>query len=245
MCFPLPPRIVKAMLIARRFRESPEQVILIVEPVEVVRVGLSAMAESIPFVKSVFDSSDIQHATLLAQSQPINIMLISGSFTASATMALRCDAARRGIKIITVTWECGQLSFCTAETVGNGILLLENVTLDSLADAISSVTENRAVMSSSAFRAVVERSVGDGPCVPTIPSLTFRELQVLTRLAEGETNREIAEHISISEHSVKRHVISVMAKLNSPNRTHAVSCAIQLGIIENPSHSVDETSEDE
>ncbi len=71
---------------------------------------------------------------------------------------------------------------------------------------------------------------------PTVPQalyepLTERELEVLTLLAQGMPNKEIAAHLTISERTAKFHVSSIMGKLGATNRTEAVSLAAQRGLI--------------
>ena len=61
--------------------------------------------------------------------------------------------------------------------------------------------------------------------------LTPREMQVLQRLAEGLTNKAIAQELSISEHTIKFHVNAIMGKLHAQSRTEAVVRATRLGLI--------------
>lgn len=62
-------------------------------------------------------------------------------------------------------------------------------------------------------------------------SLTPRELEVLQRLAEGLTNKAIAQELGISEHTIKFHVNAIMGKLHAQSRTEAVVRATRLGLI--------------
>lgn len=66
---------------------------------------------------------------------------------------------------------------------------------------------------------------------PLAEPLTRRELEVLEMLAEGLGNKMIAHNLSISEHTVKFHVNSVLTKLNSTTRTEAVMRGIRLGLV--------------
>lgn len=70
----------------------------------------------------------------------------------------------------------------------------------------------------------------------TIPTsqgetLTPREIEVLVMLAEGTGNKVIARHLGISEHTVKFHVGSILAKLNASSRTEAVTLGVRQGLI--------------
>jgi len=62
-------------------------------------------------------------------------------------------------------------------------------------------------------------------------ALTEREMDVLRLLGRGQTNREIAEALSITERTAKFHVSAIIGKLGASNRTEAVSVAVQRGLI--------------
>jgi DNA-binding CsgD family transcriptional regulator len=66
---------------------------------------------------------------------------------------------------------------------------------------------------------------------PLIEELTPRELQVLRDAAQGSSNKEIAERLQISEHTVKFHVASILGKLEAGSRTEAVTQGIRRGLI--------------
>lgn len=64
------------------------------------------------------------------------------------------------------------------------------------------------------------------------PSLSPRELEVLSLLAEGAPNKVIARRLDISVHTAKFHVASIIAKLNAANRTDATAIAMRQGLIQ-------------
>ena len=61
--------------------------------------------------------------------------------------------------------------------------------------------------------------------------LSEREVTVLSLIAAGKSNKELAVHLSISEETAKTHVRNILAKLGAQDRTHAVTLALQRGII--------------
>jgi DNA-binding NarL/FixJ family response regulator len=84
----------------------------------------------------------------------------------------------------------------------------------------------------------VEDGVGLLPRSPThepvqeiVEPLTPREMDVLEMLAEGLSNKMIAHRLSISDHTAKFHVNSILAKLDAGTRTEAVTRGIRLGLI--------------
>jgi LuxR family maltose regulon positive regulatory protein len=73
------------------------------------------------------------------------------------------------------------------------------------------------------------RELGAATTQP-LPELTSREREVLALLAEGLTNRLIAERLVVSEHTVHRHVTSILRKLDLPSRTAAAAVAVRSGL---------------
>ena len=61
--------------------------------------------------------------------------------------------------------------------------------------------------------------------------LTRKELQVLTLIAEGNSNKQIANQLSISDQAIKNHVSAILRKINANYRAHAVFIAIRDGLI--------------
>ena len=64
-----------------------------------------------------------------------------------------------------------------------------------------------------------------------VAPLTKRETQILTYIAEGNSNKEIARILSISEQTIKNHVSAILRKLNANDRAHAVALALRSGWI--------------
>ena len=62
--------------------------------------------------------------------------------------------------------------------------------------------------------------------------LTRREAEVLALLTEGLTNRQIAERLVVSEHTVHRHVTNLLRKLDLPSRTAAAAHAVRSGLLD-------------
>jgi DNA-binding NarL/FixJ family response regulator len=69
---------------------------------------------------------------------------------------------------------------------------------------------------------------------PTARLVTDRQLEILSNVAQGKTNREIGEALGISERTVRNHMRAIMKRLASSDRTHAVVLAIGNGWISIP-----------
>jgi DNA-binding NarL/FixJ family response regulator len=96
----------------------------------------------------------------------------------------------------------------------------------------------RAIRAAHAGEAVIDPKAAArllealGRSQPTPGALTPRETQVLTHVARGEANRDVAGALGIAEETVKAHMKSILAKLQANDRTHAVAIALRRGIIE-------------
>ncbi len=102
--------------------------------------------------------------------------------------------------------------------------------------ALQALAEGLAVFDRSFVSALVpaDRAPEATPAAPVAAAdtLTERERQVLLLLAEGLSNKEIATHLDISEHTAKFHVNSILQKLSAQKRVEAVVRAARLGLIE-------------
>lgn len=89
-----------------------------------------------------------------------------------------------------------------------------------------STTASAVLMESGAFSAWHEPD----PKPPAAP-LTPREIEVLRMMADGASNKIIAHQLGISDHTVKFHVTSILAKLNAGTRTEAVMLGVRKGLV--------------
>lgn len=106
--------------------------------------------------------------------------------------------------------------------------LLKNVSADKLADAIRDSVQGKSTIESIALQVLQQTSqkssgVGD--------NLTERERQVLALIAEGMTNKEIAQQLSLSHGTVRVYVSHILAKLGVGNRTEAARTALENNLV--------------
>jgi DNA-binding NarL/FixJ family response regulator len=103
-------------------------------------------------------------------------------------------------------------------TEGVGYLLKDRVSdLDTLADSVRRIAAGGSVLDPSVVSQLVGRP---RPGRDPLEELTEREREVLGLMAEGRTNRAIAEALVITEHTVEKHVTSVLSKLRIPASAH-------------------------
>ena len=103
------------------------------------------------------------------------------------------------------------------------------VTADEIIAAVRAAAAGLLVMPAEEGMAL--QSPMHEPLEEMVEPLTPREMDVLEMLAEGLSNKMIAHRLSISDHTAKFHVNSILAKLNAGTRTEAVTRGIRLGLI--------------
>ena len=134
--------------------------------------------------------------------------------TATAAIVLLADEAQR-------SW--------IVEALRSGVrgVLPRDATPNQIIAAIEAAAAGLAVLDAADVDAVL---VSPRPARLVEP-LSPREIEVLNMLAEGSSNKAIAHRLGISEHTVKFHVTSIMAKLNAGSRTEAVTLGIRQGLV--------------
>ena len=100
--------------------------------------------------------------------------------------------------------------------------LVKRAHRDELLEAIQTVYDGGAPMSPHVARKVVQYFNESGPPAPGLDRLTDREREVLDRLARGDFYKEIADHLSISINTVRKHCSKIYDKLQVHSRTEAV-----------------------
>ncbi|KAB8192023.1 response regulator [Nonomuraea phyllanthi] len=114
--------------------------------------------------------------------------------------------------------------------------LLKDVTLERLTKAIRVIADGGTLISPSItdrlLRAVRRRRSPVDAGLPPVQPLTERELEVLRLVAEGYSNREIAQALFLVEGTVKNHVSTVLMKLGARDRTNAVLRALRENILD-------------
>jgi len=102
---------------------------------------------------------------------------------------------------------------------------------DRIASGLSGVEEFELVAAGEDADAVVVAALPPAREAETDLALTARELEVLSLLAEGASNKLIARRLGISTHTAKYHVASLLEKLDAVSRTDAVASAARIGVL--------------
>jgi DNA-binding NarL/FixJ family response regulator len=127
-------------------------------------------------------------------------------------------------RIIVLTTYTGDVQARRALQAGARAYLLKNSLHKELLDTIRAVHAGRKSLSAEISFELAEHSAED--------ALSATEVRVLSLIAEGKTNKEIASHLSVTEDAVKGQVRNILSKLGASDRTHAAMIGIKRGIIQ-------------
>lgn len=140
------------------------------------------------------------------------------------TQELRRDLPEAKVIILSMVDLTDEIMACIE--AGAAGYVLKEASFDYLVETIRSVHRGESVvspqMAASLFSRIAELAAERLPRLPPIAvKLTARELEIINLLAEGLTNKEIAQRLSIEPQTVKNHVHNILDKLQLPNRLEA------------------------
>src|SRR5712672_3657812 len=127
-------------------------------------------------------------------------------------------------RIIILTTYTGDVQVLRALKAGARAYLLKNMLHKELLETIRAVHAGKKSLSAEVSYEIAEHATDD--------TLTTGEISVLRLIAEGNANKEIAAHLSVSEETVKSQVRNILSKLGANDRTHAAMIGLKRGIIE-------------
>jgi DNA-binding NarL/FixJ family response regulator len=218
---------------------SDQICVLIADDQQLVREGLHLLLEMTPDICVTGEAADGAAAVEQAQKLKPDVVLMDVQMPkldgVAATRQIREICPKVKVIILT-TFDDDEYVFegLRAGAVG---YLLKDVPSEQLAEAIRAAARGEAFIHPSVTRKVVaeftrlterERIRRQQPLVEP---LSPREMEVLALLAEGLSNQEIAERLTIARGTAKNHVSNILSKLDARDRTKAVLQAQELGLL--------------
>ncbi len=206
--------------------KKPEKIrILIADDHYIVRMGLIALVSTEPDMEVVAEAANgLQAFELFAKHNPDLVLLdmhMPVKNGIQTTMEIRSKFPSARVLILTAF--DGDEEIHKALQAGAQGYVFKNFSGEKLIPALRAVIAGqRWIPKEVAIRLATRK---------TFEELSPREVQVLNELAKGLSNKAIADTLNISEHTVKDHLKSILAKLRVADRTEAVTTAIQRGII--------------
>jgi len=208
--------------------------VMIVDDHEMVRKGARGYLDAQPDITVVAEAETGSEAVHLAQEHVPDVVLMDLVMPkmdgVEATRKVK-DASPRTQIIVLTSYHQDEHIF-PALQAGAISYLLKDVKARELIEAIQRAAKGEATLHPRIAARLIKQFRGDEPDKRNLfAQLTERELEVLTLIARGHTNQQIAEELVISIGTVKGHVSNIFSKLQLADRTQAAVYAWQEGIV--------------
>lgn len=143
----------------------------------------------------------------------------------------RIREASPDTKVILITIDESRSSISEAIQAGVSGYLLKDASPDALVDAAKNAIEGNAVIHPQLTKTFIEEAQAASGDEPRPAPLSKREREILQKVADGSTTRQVASELGISPHTVKTHLERIFEKLGANDRAQAVAIAIRTGIV--------------
>lgn len=192
----------------------------------VVRDGISRLVATQPDMEVVAEASDGREAVEQFRNHRPDVTLMDLQMPQmsgiDAISAIRNESPEA--RIVVLTTYAGDVQVMRALKAGAQGYILKALLRKELLEAIRSVHAGQMRLSPEIAAAVASHALDS--------ALSPREISVLKLVAEGNSNKEIANVLKLSEESIKGYVKNILVKLGANDRTHAVTIALKRGIID-------------
>lgn len=211
--------------------------VAVVDDQELMRSALRMMVESQPDLELVGEAADGHEAIALVRARRVDVVLMDLRMPrldgTQATAVITAEQPTCRVIALT-TFDLDEYAVPALRAGASGFLL-KDARSEEIVDAIRTVYAGHGVIAPSTTRRLIERIAatpyaGGDRAAEIRATLTPREFETLLELATGDSNREIAQRLHLSEATVKTHVGHVLAKLGLRDRVQAVVLAYETGL---------------
>jgi len=216
--------------------------VLVVDDQPLVRAGFRMILSSQPDIEVAGEAADgAQAVRLVAQlraaATPVDIVVMDIRMPVMDGVAATRELCRAGDGprvVVLTTFDTDAEAFASLQAGASGFLL-KNVPPEELLAGIRAVANGDAVVAPRVTRRLLDRFAGQLLTRSTpddrLAELTAREHEVLLLVAQGLSNLELAERLSITEATVKAHVGRILTKLDLRDRVQIVVLAYETGLV--------------
>jgi DNA-binding NarL/FixJ family response regulator len=216
--------------------------VLLVDDQQLVRTGFRMILADEEGIEVVGEAADGKAAVEAAGRLRPNVVImdirmpVMDGVEATRRLVQSGDGAGDGPHILILTTFDADEHVVEAIRAGASGFLLKDTTPEAFVEAVRTVAAGEALLAPSVTRRLLDRFRDRFPGAPDprdarLEPLTEREREVLTLVARGLSNREIADRLTLAEPTVKAHVSHVLLKLDLRDRAQAVVLAYDVGLV--------------
>ena len=204
--------------------------VALVDDHEIVRQGLKAMFDSAPDMEIVGEAGTAAEATASIPELHPDVLVLDGRLPDGSGVEVCRDirSADPAIRVLILTSYDDDDALFAAIMAGASGYLLKQVKGIELLSAVRVVASGSSLIDATMKGRVLERFKNGASRAPEFGQLTDQELRILRHIADGLTNRQIAEEMSLAEKTVKNYVTVILNKLGLARRTQAAVMAVKL-----------------
>jgi DNA-binding NarL/FixJ family response regulator len=208
--------------------------VFVVEPHPIYRRGLVECLRALPSVARITDVADVSAATAASGFGDADLVIVDHGLPGAAGL-LREVGRRRGVEAIVLLPRPDSDVVDAVQAGAIGFLAKDTLTPDALAGAVHAAANGSSVIAPGLLAGLAQRRTAGTPSTAAtngrFASLTVREQQVLSLIADGHPTREVAQRLCYSERTVKNVLHDASTKLGVRSRSQAVAHAVRDGLI--------------
>jgi len=209
--------------------------IMLADDHRIVRQGLRALLEAEPDFHLVDEAGDGLEAVQLVERLRPDVLVLDLMMPGLSGMEVTREVSKRSPETRVIILSMHANEAYVLEALRNGAVgyVLKDSSADELVQAVREVVAGRRFLSSPLSERAIDAYVSKAQQAPLdrYETLTAREREVLHLVAEGHTNAEIADRLSISSRTAETHRANMMRKLNLQGQTDLIRYALRRGII--------------
>ena len=206
--------------------------VAIVDDHPLLREGVAATLAAQPGIEVVAQGASVADAVRIAAERLPDIVLLDVSMPGGGLAAAREIAATAPvIKIVMLTVSEDEEDVAAALRAGARAYVLKGIAARELVGILRAVAAGEVYVTPSLASSLLVEMAAPGrhPAGGPLQTLTERERQILERVADGDSNKEIAALLGLSEKTVKHHMTNILQKLQVRNRVEAAILAHDAG----------------